>query len=171
VQGVLVGQGGKVLDLGRTKRLATRAQRRALKVRDHGICQFPGCHQTAHLDAHHRTPWSHGGSTDLDNLILLCGGHHTLVHDGGLRIGPAPADSARRWDFWMAEGRRVDADGYRAWRDIDDITQILAMRAAANTSADPTRIFPSMAGAGFSLHDTVRVLFDITSDQPRSDAA
>jgi Domain of unknown function (DUF222) len=44
VQGVLVGRGGKVLSLGRTKRLATRAQRRALKVRDKGICQFPGCH-------------------------------------------------------------------------------------------------------------------------------
>jgi hypothetical protein len=172
VQGVLVGQGGKVLNLGRTKRLATRAQRRALKVRDHGICQFPGCHQTAHLDAHHRTPWSHGGSTDLDNLILLCGRHHTLVHEGGLRIAPAPAGSARRWDFWMPEGRRVDAEGYvAAWRDIEDITMILAMRAAANATADPARIFPSMAGAGFSLHDTVRVLFDITSDQPRSDAA
>ena len=171
VQGVLVGQGGKVLNLGRTKRLATRAQRRALRVRDHGICQFPGCHQTTHLDAHHRTPWSHGGSTDLDNLILLCGRHHTLVHEGGLRIGPAPAGSARRWDFWMPEGGRVDADGYRAWRDIEDITMVLAMRAAANTTADPTRIFPATAGAGFSLHDTVRVLFDITNDQPRSDAA
>jgi hypothetical protein len=59
----------------------------------------------------------------------------------------------------------------RAWRDIDDITQILAVRAAANTSADPTGIFPTHGGAGFSLNDTVRVLFDITTDQPRSDAA
>jgi HNH endonuclease len=131
VQGVLVGQGGKVLNLGRTKRLATRAQRRALKVRDNGICQFPGCHQTTHLDAHHRKPWSHGGSTDLDNLILLCGRHHTLVHEGGLRIGLAPAGSARRWDFWMPEGRRVDADGYLAWRDVEDITMILARSDAA----------------------------------------
>jgi hypothetical protein len=71
----------------------------------------------------------------------------------------------------MPEGRRVDADGYLAWRDVEDITMILAMRAAANTTADPTRIFPATADAGFSLHDTVRVLFDITSDQPRSDAA
>jgi len=67
VQGVLVGRGGKVLSLGRTKRLATRAQRRALKVRDKGICQFPGCHATTHLDAHHVRPWSRGGPTDLDN--------------------------------------------------------------------------------------------------------
>ena len=61
VHGVLVGRGGKVLSLGRTKRLATRAQRRALMLRDKGICQFPGCHATTHLDAHHVRPWSHGG--------------------------------------------------------------------------------------------------------------
>ena len=107
VQGVLVARGGKVLSLGRTKRLATRAQRRALKVRDKGICQFPGCHATTHLDAHHFVSWSHGGPTDLDNLILLCGRHHTLVHEGGLRIGPAPTGSARQWDFWMPGGLRV----------------------------------------------------------------
>jgi hypothetical protein len=171
VQGVLVGQGGKVLNLGRTKRLATRAQRRALKVRDKGICQFSGCHSTSHLDAHHVVHWSHGGPTDLDNLILLCGRHHTLVHEGGLRISPAPAGSARRWDFWMPEGGRVDADGYLAWRDVEDITMILAMRAAASATADPTRIFPSTAGAGFSLHDAVRVLFDITTGQSLHHAA
>jgi hypothetical protein len=31
----------------------------------------------------------------------------------------------------MPEGRRVDADGYLAWRDVEDITMILAVRAAA----------------------------------------
>jgi len=171
VQGVLVGRGGKVLSLGRTKRLATRAQRRALKVRDKGICKFPGCHATTHLDAHRVRPWSHGGPTDLDNLILLCGRHHTLVHEGGLRIGPAPAGSARHWDFWMPEGRRVDADGYRAWRNIDDITMILAMRAEAAATAAPTRIFPTNGGAGFSLNDCVRVLFGITSEDLTDEAA
>ena len=56
VQGVLVGRGGEILHLGRTQRLATRAQRRALKVRDRNVCQFPGCHQSRHLDAHHIVP-------------------------------------------------------------------------------------------------------------------
>jgi Domain of unknown function (DUF222) len=40
LQGVVVDRHGGVLALGRTKRLATRAQRRALRVRDHGTCQF-----------------------------------------------------------------------------------------------------------------------------------
>lgn len=172
VQGVLVARGGKVLSLGRTKRLATRAQRRALKVRDKGICQFPGCHATTHLDAHHFVSWSHGGPTDLDNLILLCGRHHTLVHEGGLRIGPAPTGSARQWDFWMPGGLRVDADGYLpVWRNIDDITLTLAMRAQSAASADPTRIFPPRGGAGFSLHECVRVLFDITTEDLTDAAA
>jgi len=64
---------GHVLSLGRTKRLATRAQRRALRVRDKAYAS-PGllCH---HALTPPRPPWSHGGPTDLDNLILLCGRH------------------------------------------------------------------------------------------------
>jgi hypothetical protein len=161
VQGVLVSRGRKVLNLGRTRRLATRGQRRALRVRDKGICQFPGCPATAHLDAHHVVPWSHGGPSDLDNLILLCGRHHTLVHEGGLRIRPASAPASRHWAFWMPDGRRVDADGYHAWRNVDALTQVLALQAEAAARAEPTRIFPPHAGAGFSLHECVRVLFDI----------
>lgn len=170
VQGVLLSRGRDVLSLGRTRRLATRAQRRAVRVRDKGICQFPGCHTTTHLDAHHVVPWSQGGASDLDNLILLCRRHHTLVHEGGLRMGPAPAGTARHWDFWMPDGRRVDADGYTAWRDVDELTQILAMRAET-ADADPDRIFPPHSGAGFSLDECVRVLFDISSQDLESGAA
>ena len=72
----------------------------------------------------------------------------------------------------MLEGRRVDADGYvGAWRNIDDITLILAMRAQAAATADPTRIFPTHGGAGFSLNDCVRVLFDITTEDLTDEAA
>ena len=69
---------------GRTKRLVSTAQRRALMIRDHGMCQYPGCHQTRHLKAHHLIPWILGGRTDLENLILLCQWHHTAVHEGGI---------------------------------------------------------------------------------------
>ncbi|SHN46619.1 HNH endonuclease signature motif containing protein, partial [Cryptosporangium aurantiacum] len=33
--------------------------------------------------AHHIIPWTHGGPTDMNNLILLCGFHHHRVHDEG----------------------------------------------------------------------------------------
>ena len=70
------------LDLGRTARYANRAQRRALTARDRG-CAFPGCDRPHHAcDAHHITWWEHGGPTDLDNLVLLCRFHHTLIHTG-----------------------------------------------------------------------------------------
>jgi hypothetical protein len=35
------------------------------------------------LHAHHIKHWASGGPTDSDNLVMLCGYHHRLVHDGG----------------------------------------------------------------------------------------
>ncbi|MGF1645928.1 MAG: DUF222 domain-containing protein [Kineosporiaceae bacterium] len=68
------------LDVGREHRLVTLAQRRALAARDGG-CLVCGA-QPDWCDAHHVVPWSQGGATDLDNLALLCPGHHTAVHAG-----------------------------------------------------------------------------------------
>ncbi|MCU0269627.1 MAG: HNH endonuclease, partial [Acidimicrobiales bacterium] len=33
-----------------------------------------------HLHGHHIEHWARGGSTDLQNLVLLCPHHHRLVH-------------------------------------------------------------------------------------------
>jgi predicted restriction endonuclease len=30
--------------------------------------------------------WIHGGSSDLDNLILLCHRHHWMVHEGNWQL-------------------------------------------------------------------------------------
>ncbi|SOC48995.1 HNH endonuclease [Blastococcus aggregatus] len=72
----------EVLGVGRTRRLATRAQRRALLRRDGG-CARPGCTETRieRLHAHHMRHWLFGGGTDIDNLVLLCDVDHGLVHD------------------------------------------------------------------------------------------
>ena len=78
---IVLGSAGQVLDAGRTRRLAAGTLRRALVARDHG-CAFPGCDRPARwCDAHHLHPWSAGGRTSLDNLVLLCRHHHTVVHD------------------------------------------------------------------------------------------
>ena len=37
-------------------------------------------------DAHHVQWWTDGGPTDLDNLALVCGRHHTEVHSGEWQI-------------------------------------------------------------------------------------
>ena len=78
---LVLGGDGQILDAGRSRRTATGALRRALAVRDRG-CAFPGCDRPARwCDAHHLRAWSAGGTTDLDNLVLLCRHHHSVVHD------------------------------------------------------------------------------------------
>jgi hypothetical protein len=62
------------LEVGRTSRVVTAAQRAALAVRDGG-CVFPGCDRPpAWCEAHNLRHWLHGGPTDLANLALLCRG-------------------------------------------------------------------------------------------------
>jgi hypothetical protein len=79
---VIVERHGQPLALGRRRRLATRAQRRALLARDGG-CARPGCAETRieRLHAHHLTPWRLGGRTDVSGMVLLCDVDHGLVHD------------------------------------------------------------------------------------------
>ncbi len=87
--GVIVTAPGR-LDLGRTSRLANRAQRRALRAL-HRTCAIPGCDTTFdHCTIHHITWWRHGGNTDLANLIPICHRHHHLVHHRGWQLSLAP---------------------------------------------------------------------------------
>ena len=76
----------QVLDVGRTTRVVSGVMRRALTARDGG-CVIAGCGAPRRwCDAHHVKHWADGGPTSLGNLVLLCGRHHTLVHDGKVRI-------------------------------------------------------------------------------------
>ena len=73
------------LDLGRSRRLFSPAQRKAMAVRDR-TCRAEGCDIPADwCEAHHLDPWEHGGRTDLDDGVLLCGHHHHRAHDTGYR--------------------------------------------------------------------------------------
>jgi len=81
---MVLGGRGEVLDIGDGERLFTPAQRKAVWHRDHQ-CTFPGCTVPAQwADVHHVAWWSRGGLTDLSNAALLCGRHHTLVHQRDL---------------------------------------------------------------------------------------
>lgn len=77
---------GAVLDLGRSQRLASRAQRRALRSM-YRTCAFDGCTVPFHhCEVHHVVEWERLGTTDLANLVPLCSQHHHLVHEGGWRL-------------------------------------------------------------------------------------
>ncbi|MDJ0961459.1 MAG: DUF222 domain-containing protein [Acidimicrobiia bacterium] len=70
-----------ILDVGRKERTATPAQRRAVARRDKH-CIAPSCRRSPRwCDVHHIIPWDDFGETNLDNLVLLCRRHHTLVHN------------------------------------------------------------------------------------------
>ncbi len=80
--GRIVRHGSEVLDVGRRRRLATPAQRRAVRARDGG-CVFPECDAPIEwCDVHHLHGWADDGPTDLDNLALLCRRHHVACHEG-----------------------------------------------------------------------------------------
>ncbi|MGU3291640.1 DUF222 domain-containing protein [Williamsia sp. M5A3_1d] len=72
---------GLPLYLGRTRRLATVAQRIAEWLRSRG-CTFPGCRvAVTRTQAHHLDEWSSGGPTDLTNLGAACFDHHPMAGD------------------------------------------------------------------------------------------
>ena len=86
VCGILMDGPHQVLRMGRRARTATAVQHRALALRDGG-CVVAGCGRPPDwCDAHHTTPWTHGGTTDLDNLILICRPHHVMLHHGTLQL-------------------------------------------------------------------------------------
>ena len=92
----MLGTNSELLDLGRTARLATPAQRRALALHRDG-CAFPGCTRpTPWCSVHHIQHWADGGPTDLDNLVLLCDYHHRVIHHDGWTIQRA---TDRELDF------------------------------------------------------------------------
>lgn len=92
---------GAVLELGRSRRIATPAQTLAMIARDGG-CSFPGCDVPPEwCERHHVVSWLAGGRTDLDNLTLLCRYHHRHFEQRGwtcrVNADRLPAWSPPRW--------------------------------------------------------------------------
>src|SRR4051794_6846852 len=83
----VLGTHSEVLDVGRLHRLVTPALWTALVIRDRH-CTFPGCTRPPLMcHAHHLRHWADGGKTCLDNLALLCGHHHRVIHNTPWEIG------------------------------------------------------------------------------------
>jgi hypothetical protein len=74
------------IDVGRAERVIKGPKRRALIARDKH-CRWPGCERPAPwCDGHHIVHWINGGGSQLENMVLLCHRHHTMVHEGGWQI-------------------------------------------------------------------------------------
>jgi hypothetical protein len=70
---------GRYLDYGRRQRTVPPALKRALVHKYQGRCAADGCDSRYRLEAHHKTPWSAGGATNQEDLVLLCWFHHHIV--------------------------------------------------------------------------------------------
>jgi hypothetical protein len=104
---------GLPVSVGRAQYVVPARTRTVIEQRDHGVCRVPGCDATLGLEVHHLIHWEHGGRTDTDNLLLVCGKHHRMHHRGRLDI-TGNADRAATETRSCLCASRWRADGYRA---------------------------------------------------------
>lgn len=159
VQHSVVDGNGHVLALGRTQRLFSRAQHRALAIRDRG-CRVPGCGMpVAWTEAHHILWWQHGGPTDIDNGILVCSYHHHEIHAGRLRVeraGPQPGS-------WRIVAELRPRDRYaRSSRTTSTTTATSATRAIRTVDPVAARM-PSVNGIAHAATPDQYVRIDVGS--------
>ena len=94
VMRLVLGADNEVLNIGRASRTIPNAIRRVLIQPDKG-CAFPGCGtRPRQCHGHHVEHWAKGGDTGVENLVLLCGFHHRVIHHGD-------------WEVSMVEGKPV----------------------------------------------------------------
>ncbi|MEZ5279701.1 MAG: hypothetical protein R2770_04450 [Acidimicrobiales bacterium] len=90
------------LDLAYDVQYATPTQKLALAIRD-GTCRWKHCNTEAQrCEAHHLHHREHGGTTNLDNLALLCPHHHDRLHAANKRL--AMGDTPDHWQLQDAHG-------------------------------------------------------------------
>ncbi len=86
IKGVVFSGEGLPLWHSHAKRLATKAQMSALRAL-YGACA--GCGADMWIcQGHHIRPVSEGGTTDIDNMMLLCWACHQKVHHHSWRVVP-----------------------------------------------------------------------------------
>ena len=94
---MVLGGDSLPLDLGTPTRYFNRASRRAMEKRDGG-CTAPGCDRDSRwCEAHHLTPHSISGETDVRDGALLCSFHHHRVHDQNWTGRINPHDGHVEW--------------------------------------------------------------------------
>ncbi|MFJ2619470.1 HNH endonuclease signature motif containing protein [Glutamicibacter sp. NPDC087344] len=79
---VVLNGKSQILDLGRTQRLFSKAQARAIRAAYRG-CAYPGCSMPAErCELDHLDKWERGGCTDIESSDLYCTVHHIARHCG-----------------------------------------------------------------------------------------
>ena len=85
------------MDVGRTRCRPPAGLAELVRARDQ-VCVFPTCQTPAEwYDIDHLTAWSQGGTTSLDNLVVLCEAHHRLKHTPGWALTRDQATGTLSW--------------------------------------------------------------------------
>jgi hypothetical protein len=106
MQPVFFGSTGAIIGLGSKDRCFTPLQRKAITARDGG-CIIPGCTSPAHwAEIHHVIPWRHGGTTHVNNGVLLCWYHHHTIDTSGWNIRMIQGTPQVRAPHWIDPERR-----------------------------------------------------------------
>jgi hypothetical protein len=103
-------ENGLPVSVGRSQYVVPARTRTVIEHRDRGACRVPGCDATLGLEVHHLIHWEHGGRTDTDNLLLVCGKHHRMHHRGRLDI-TGNADQPDGLEFRNQHGRIITPSG------------------------------------------------------------
>jgi hypothetical protein len=110
---VVFGPASEILDSGRTKRLFTPGQRRAIIARDR-TCRYPGCDAPPHEGEVHHSIWWYAqyGQTRAQDGVLLCWFHHDHVHANAISIERVCDDAAgkaieQEWQVRDRNGRVI----------------------------------------------------------------
>jgi hypothetical protein len=157
--------GGTALDVGRKTRTIPPAIRRALAARDRQ-CRFPGC-GARHCDAHHIHYWARGGSTRLDNLLLLCRRHHRAVHEEGFTVVP---DANGELTFRRPDGVPIPTAPALTWQHATRETALApttSRLAAQGIAIDPQATTPRSDGEHFDVGWALDVLY-VPADTSRA---
>ncbi|MEU0094337.1 DUF222 domain-containing protein [Kribbella sp. NPDC006257] len=147
---VVLGSESEPLDVGRGQRYVTKAMWRVLARRDKGcvVCGMP----PRYSHAHHIIHWIDGGPTSVENLVFLCGVHHTAVHHGHYTITITKGKVHVTRPSWADPPRST---GRRAWfttfRPPGTGASRLARTTATATATGPAATATGPAGVGSSL--------------------
>lgn len=156
---------GQPLDLGRRRRTVSVPLMRALLLRDRQ-CRFPGCKHRGFLQAHHVEHWCDGGTTDIDNLLLLCHAHHVAVHEGGFGVEVKRDEEGWYPEFRTPEGVLIELVPERLTLEEEGLT-VLRRRHAAR-SEPILRPVPLWDGTPLDLDAAVDALANKAPQDARS---
>ncbi len=140
LSGAIFGREGRPLWLGRRQRLANISQRLVLAVRDGGcvLCDEP-MHR---CEIHHIREWNtEGGSTDIDNLVTLCGRHHRWLHNHNRTLSYSPGKG------WVSRSR--SSPGSEAASGVEAVPSVgRSAQEASQSSLGPSGFETSRRGSG-----------------------